>query len=38
MREGLSRGGGGVEDGYNSAGRATNWNGRVPGDTNMETW
>ena len=39
MRGGLRRGGGGGgEDGYNSAGRATNWNGRVPGDTHLETW
>jgi len=38
MRGALRRGEGGDEDWYNSAGRVTNWNGRVPGDTHMETW
>jgi len=38
MRGALRRGGGGGEDGYNSVCRATNWNGRVAGDTHMETW
>ena len=36
MRGALRRGEGGGEHGYNSAGRATNWNGRVAGDTH--TW